>query len=60
MATEKMVCVTFRIPKDLHRKIAYIAKCDNKSKNQEYEWMIREWIRAFEDVYGEVFPKTAL
>ena len=60
MADTKRVRFSFRIPRELMLKLSYIAKFDGKSKNEEMEQMLCEWIRAFEDVEGEIIlPEIA-
>ena len=54
MSEDKRTRFTFRIPRNLMVKLDYIAKFDGRSKNEEIEQMMCEWIRAFEDVEGEI------
>ena len=58
MATKDTVQLTTRLNKTLLQKLDYIAKFDGRTRHEECELMIREWIRAFEDVCGEVDPKA--
>ena len=57
---QKYEVVNFPVKKNLLTKIEYIAEYDGRSPNQEVELMMREWVRAFEDVYGEIDPKAPL
>ena len=60
MLDTKRMRFTFRIPRELMAKLGYIAEVDGKSKNEEIEQMMCEWIRAFEDVEGEIIlPEIA-
>lgn len=43
-----------RIEDKLLQKITYIASYDGRTIEQEIDLMIKEWIRAFEDFYGEI------
>lgn len=38
----------------LLQKLAYIAKYDGRTTEQEIELMVNEWIRAFEEVCGKI------
>ena len=44
----------FCISKELIAKVEYIAKFEGRSKNEEFEQMLREWIRAFEETEGPI------
>ena len=57
MSEEKQTRFSVRIPRNLMVKLEYIAKFDGRSKNEEIEQMLLEWIRAFEDVEGEIPQK---
>ena len=60
MSDTKRVRFSFRIPRELMIKLSYIAEYDGRSRNEEIEEMLCEWIRAFEDVEGEILlPENA-
>ena len=46
------------VDKRLLEKIEYIAEYDGRSTEKELEIMMVEWIRAFEEVCGEINPKA--
>ena len=45
---------TLRIERDDLDKLAYIARYNGRSKNQEIEWLIRRHIREFEKKHGKI------
>ena len=54
METQNIAKVCFKVKRILLEKIEYIAEYDDRSRHRELELMMEEWIRAFEDVYGEI------
>ena len=54
MESKKNVRFTVRLDEVLLRKLEYVAAFDGRTRNEECELMIREWVRAFEDVDGEI------
>ena len=54
---QKHEVVDLLVKKSLLKKIEYIAEHDGRSPNKEVELMMEEWVRAFEDAYGEIFIK---
>lgn len=54
MESKKNVRFTVRLDEVLLRKLEYVAAFDGRARNEECELMIREWVRAFEDVDGEI------
>ena len=56
MVKSEEVRFTVRLDKVLLKKLEYIAAFDGRNTNEECELMIREWVRAFEEVDGEIKP----
>ena len=54
MATDELLNFTVCVDKVLLKKLDYIAAFDGRSRNEECELMICEWVRAFEDSDGEI------
>ena len=54
MTTNEMVSFTVSVDKVLLKKLEYVAATDGRTRNEECELMIREWVRAFEEVDGEI------
>jgi hypothetical protein len=45
---------TLRINRITLDKLEYIAEYNGRSKNKEIEWLIRQHIKAFEEVHGTI------
>ena len=54
MKTNEMVNFTVSVDKVLMKKLEYVAATDGRTRDEECELMIREWVRAFEEVDGEI------
>ena len=54
MEQTEWVRFTVRLEKVLLQKLDYVAAFDGRTRNEECEVMIREWVRAFEEVDGEI------
>ena len=46
--------LTLRIPKELHRKLAYTSKSNCRSKNREIEVAIKRYITDYERLHGPI------
>ena len=61
MSDTKHVRFSFRVPRSLMVKLSYIAEFEGRSKHEEIERMLYEWVRAFEEAEGEIIlPERAL
>lgn len=54
---QKTALYTIMVDEVLLRKLKYVAECDSRTMVEEFELMIREWVRAFEEVDGEIALK---
>lgn len=51
---DDMTQFALRVPKELMKKLGYIAKYNGRSKNKELEQLIRARIKSFEHKFGEI------
>ena len=57
---QKQEVIHVMVEKSLLKKMEYIAEYDGRPPNKEIELMMEEWVRAFEDVYGEIRTNGSL
>ena len=57
---DKLPRYTLRIPNNLHAKIEYIARNEGRTKNKELEQLIKNHIREYERLYGEIPIKNQI
>ena len=60
MAEKNKRWLLMRVDRILVEKMKYIAEYDGRSAKNELELMMKEWVRAFEEVCGEIDPKAPL
>ena len=54
MEKNDMARFTLRVPKELLDKFGYVASYNARTKNKEFEYMIRARISEFDQKFGEI------
>lgn len=54
MPLDEKARYTMRIDRDLLEKFGYIAEYEGRTKNREFEQMIKRRVAAFEKEFGEI------
>ena len=54
MKRKSTVSLLIDLESELLQKLDVVAQYDRRTRNEECVWMIRDWVRAFEEIEGEI------